>query len=124
MPPTLFAALSIPFTRLAYMLFPTGYANGIISGAYTFCESVTLCLHVYSLLTLSFVDILYDLMHYSLHHSKLPAYLREMKKYHLAHHYQNFELGFGVTSKLWDLAWGTELIYPGMETSSQKSAMA
>lgn len=26
--------------------------------------------------------------------------MREMKKYHLAHHYKNFELGFGVTSKL------------------------
>ena len=24
--------------------------------------------------------------------------MREMKKYHLAHHYKNFELGFGVTS--------------------------
>jgi hypothetical protein len=33
-----------------------------------------------------------------LHHSKLPAYMREMKKYHLAHHYKNFDLGFGVTS--------------------------
>jgi hypothetical protein len=25
--------------------------------------------------------------------------MREMKKYHLAHHYKNFELGYGVTSK-------------------------
>ena len=33
-----------------------------------------------------------------LHHSQLPAYLKEMKKYHLAHHYKNFDLGFGVTS--------------------------
>jgi hypothetical protein len=33
-----------------------------------------------------------------MHHTKLPAYLREQKKYHLAHHYKNFELGFGVTS--------------------------
>lgn len=35
---------------------------------------------------------------YSLHHTKLPQYMRDMKKYHLAHHYKNFELGFGVTS--------------------------
>jgi 4-hydroxysphinganine ceramide fatty acyl 2-hydroxylase len=35
----------------------------------------------------------------SLHHTKLPQYLREMKKYHLAHHYKNFELGYGVTSE-------------------------
>jgi hypothetical protein len=38
-------------------------------------------------------------MHYALHHTKLPQYMREMKKYHLAHHYKNFELGFGVTSE-------------------------
>ena len=25
--------------------------------------------------------------------------MKEMKKYHLAHHYKNFELGYGVTSK-------------------------
>jgi sterol desaturase/sphingolipid hydroxylase (fatty acid hydroxylase superfamily) len=33
----------------------------------------------------------------SLHHTKLPEYMKEMKKYHLAHHYKNFDLGFGVT---------------------------
>jgi hypothetical protein len=34
-----------------------------------------------------------------LHHTKLPQYMKEMKKYHLAHHYKNFELGYGVTSE-------------------------
>lgn len=24
--------------------------------------------------------------------------MKDMKKYHLAHHYKNFELGYGVTS--------------------------
>jgi sterol desaturase/sphingolipid hydroxylase (fatty acid hydroxylase superfamily) len=43
-------------------------------------------------------DVFYDCTHYALHHTKLPAYLREVKKYHLAHHYKNYELGFGVTS--------------------------
>lgn len=46
----------------------------------------------------------------SLHHSRLPAYVREMKKYHLAHHYKNFELGFGVTSKIWDYVFNTVLV--------------
>ena len=45
------------------------------------------------------LDVLYDCMHYALHHTRLPAYLREQKKYHLAHHYKNFDLGFGVTSQ-------------------------
>src|SRR5258708_21421673 len=62
------------------------------------------------------VDVIYDTMHYayaffiltagsslndrysSMHHTKLPAYLREQKKYHLANHYKNFELGFGLRS--------------------------
>ncbi|KAF9266064.1 oxidoreductase [Marasmius fiardii PR-910] len=90
MPPVLFAALEWPFTRLAYKLFPVAIANGIISGAF-------------------FFYVLYDCMHYALHHTRLPAYLREMKKYHLGHHYKNYELAFGVTSKFWDVVFGTYL---------------
>ncbi|KAF9493093.1 fatty acid-2 hydroxylase [Pleurotus eryngii] len=90
MPPTLFAALQFPFTQLAYKLFPVAVANGIIAGAFTFY-------------------VLYDCMHYALHHTKLPQYMNEMKKYHLAHHYKNFELGFGVTSKVWDYVFNTVL---------------
>ncbi|KAJ3769702.1 fatty acid-2 hydroxylase [Lentinula raphanica] len=44
-----------------------------------------------------------------LHHTQLPAYLKEMKKYHLAHHYKNFDLGFGVMSKIWDVIFDTVL---------------
>ncbi|KAG1815245.1 uncharacterized protein BJ212DRAFT_266635 [Suillus subaureus] len=90
MPPVMFGILQAPFTRLAYILFPTPVANGIIAGSFTFY-------------------VLYDCMHYALHHTKLPAYLRHMKKYHLAHHYKNFELGFGVTSKIWDYVFKTVL---------------
>lgn len=90
MPPLLFLVLSYPFTQLAHALFPAAMANGVIAGAYTFY-------------------ILYDCMHYALHHTRLPQYLAEMKKYHLAHHYKNFELGFGVTSKVWDYVFGTVL---------------
>jgi hypothetical protein len=77
------------------------------------------CLALFSRITTrDFIspDVLYDCMHYAyvayiihylpvhempfdrLHHTTLPKYMREMKKYHLAHHYKNFELGFGVTS--------------------------
>lgn len=90
MPPAMFTFLSFPMTQLAHALFPTAAANGIIAGAFTFY-------------------VLYDCMHYALHHTKLPAYIREMKKYHLAHHYKNFELGFGVTSKIWDYVFNTVL---------------
>ncbi|TCD67801.1 fatty acid alpha-hydroxylase [Steccherinum ochraceum] len=90
MPPVMFTILSYPFTQLAHLLFPSFVANGLITGAYSFY-------------------VLYDVMHYALHHSRLPAYMREMKNYHLAHHYKNFELGFGVTSKIWDYVFNTVL---------------
>lgn len=57
MPPLLFTALSFPFTRLAYSIFPTYVANGIISGAFFFYVG-------------------YDTMHYALHHTKLPEVRR------------------------------------------------
>lgn len=64
---------------------------------------------------------------FRLHHTNLPKYMRDMKKYHLAHHYKNFDLGFGVTStfaldlilafvftleslgKIWDIVFKTVL---------------
>lgn len=69
MPPTLFAALSFPFLKLAHALFPTNIANGIIAGSYT-------------------MYICYDLMHYALHHTKMPQYMKQMKVYHLQHHWK------------------------------------
>ncbi|EJT47705.1 oxidoreductase [Trichosporon asahii var. asahii CBS 8904] len=90
MPPLLFFVLETPFTKLAHLIFPKAIANGIIAGAFAFY-------------------ILYDCCHYALHHTRLPQYLAELKRYHLAHHYKNYELGFGVTSKIWDVVFHTEL---------------
>lgn len=90
MPPLLFAVLSYPFTQLAHALFPNAYANGIIAGAFAFY-------------------VLYDCTHYALHHTQLPKYVRDMKIYHMAHHFKDADLGFGVTSKVWDYVFGTVL---------------
>ncbi|KAI8049752.1 hypothetical protein BDF22DRAFT_726616 [Syncephalis plumigaleata] len=54
--------------------------------------------------------VLYDLTHYYLHHGRpLGEHLRVMKSYHLAHHYKDANLGYGITSKLWDRAFNTLL---------------
>lgn len=90
MPPVLFAALSFPMLKLAHLVLPTAVANGTIAGSYS-------------------MYIFYDTFHYAMHHTKLPAYLREQKKYHLEHHYKNYDLGFGVTSKFWDIIFSTLL---------------
>ena len=69
MPPILFAALSFPFLKLAHTLFPTNIANGVIAGSYS-------------------MYIVYDMIHYAMHHTKMPKYLKKMKVYHLAHHWK------------------------------------
>uniref|UniRef100_A0A7S3IDP4 Fatty acid hydroxylase domain-containing protein n=1 Tax=Strombidium inclinatum TaxID=197538 RepID=A0A7S3IDP4_9SPIT len=53
----------------------------------------------------------YDCFHYFLHHST-PAegtYTKEMKVYHMQHHYKYGLTGFGVSNKFWDFVFGTEI---------------
>jgi len=54
--------------------------------------------------------ITYDLIHYFTHHaSPKSGYFKSVKVYHMQHHYRNGELGYGVSSKFWDLVFRTEL---------------
>ena len=54
--------------------------------------------------------VLYDLIHYYLHHANPGlGYFKQLKTYHLNHHYKNYHLGYGISSKLWDVVFSTEL---------------
>lgn len=55
--------------------------------------------------------VCYDLTHFFLHHSNPPdgSYFKMMKMYHIQHHYNHGEEGFGITSKMWDRVFGTEV---------------
>ncbi|CUS21434.1 LAQU0S03e02520g1_1 [Lachancea quebecensis] len=90
MPPTLFVLLCTPFYKLVFALLPKYWACAGFAGG-------------------MFGYMCYDLTHYFLHHAKLPSYMRKLKKYHMEHHYKNYELGFGVTSWFWDKVFGTYL---------------
>lgn len=52
--------------------------------------------------------LFYDITHYAIHHfnfhSKFWLYL---KNHHIKHHYQNPELGFGVSQPAWDYVFRT-----------------
>ncbi len=52
--------------------------------------------------------LFYDITHYAIHHfnfrSKFWLYL---KNHHIKHHYQNPELGFGVSQPTWDYVFRT-----------------
>ncbi|KAI1313469.1 fatty acid alpha-hydroxylase [Mortierella claussenii] len=91
MPPVLAVILAIPINRLAHLALPAPHAYAVMSG-------------------LIFGYVLYDLMHYYLHHARVfKIHFKEMKTHHLAHHYKNFEGGYGITSKIWDRVFNTEL---------------
>ncbi|KAL8809960.1 MAG: hypothetical protein Q9223_003424 [Gallowayella weberi] len=93
MPPALFVVLAAPFWKLAHTVF---YWDWCVATA-VFCGGI-------------FGYVCYDCTHYFLHHRKIPtAYHRKLRKYHLKHHYEDSENGFGVTSKFWDIVFGTEL---------------
>jgi len=48
--------------------------------------------------------LFYDISHYAIHHFNMHSkFWLAIKNHHMRHHYQNPELGFGVSSPLWDL---------------------
>ncbi|MED6192848.1 cytochrome P450 [Stylosanthes scabra] len=52
--------------------------------------------------------IMYDCTHYYLHHGQPKSDApKKLKKYHLNHHYRISNHGFGITSPLWDIVFGT-----------------
>lgn len=52
----------------------------------------------------------YDMVHYSQHHMHITsAYYKDLKEYHMKHHYTEPDLGFGISSKLWDYVFKTVL---------------
>eukprot|EP00898_Chlorokybus_atmophyticus_P005526 jgi/Chlat1/5975/Chrsp4S06293 len=52
--------------------------------------------------------VLYDCMHYYVHHGQMwTAYLKRMKTYHLAHHFKHPEHSYGITSTMWDRVFQT-----------------
>jgi len=48
--------------------------------------------------------LLYDMLHYAIHHYNFKSSLmKTIKKHHMLHHYSDSTKGYGVSSALWDL---------------------
>ncbi|KAJ5637371.1 fatty acid hydroxylase [Penicillium lividum] len=94
LPPTVFVILGAPFYKLAHVIIYYNWYAAVLA----YCGGV-------------FGYICYDMTHYFLHHRKssLPSYYQSLKKYHLQHHFADFENGFGVSSQFWDRVFGTGL---------------
>jgi 4-hydroxysphinganine ceramide fatty acyl 2-hydroxylase len=89
MPPVLFAFLSSG----PYLLFRCILGQKILNPLYSGAVSAYIC---------------YDMAHYFFHHGRSPIDLvNRMKSYHMEHHFKDPNLGYGVTSVLWDTVFGT-----------------
>lgn len=52
--------------------------------------------------------VIYDTTHYATHHWKMQSRIgRFLREYHLRHHFRDDDLGYGVSSPLWDYVFGT-----------------
>ncbi|KAI9296238.1 Inositolphosphorylceramide-B hydroxylase [Neoconidiobolus thromboides FSU 785] len=95
LPPVLGVALGLPLYKIVSLILNDSSLDGIrfalLSGGV-------------------FGYICYDLVHYYVHHGHIFFnYFKEMKSYHMAHHHSNYQVGFGITSKVWDYVFDTVL---------------
>ncbi len=50
----------------------------------------------------------YDMLHYAVHHAKIKSeWFQLLKRHHMMHHFKDPHNGYGVSSKLWDIIFGT-----------------
>ncbi|KAK3188739.1 hypothetical protein Dsin_028300 [Dipteronia sinensis] len=88
-PPAATAILCVPLWNLFKLLTPPSITPALFGGT-----------------LLGYV--MYDCTHYYLHHGKpSKGYSRDLKRYHLNHHFRIQSEGFGITSSLWDRVFGT-----------------
>ncbi|XP_057971853.1 dihydroceramide fatty acyl 2-hydroxylase FAH1-like [Malania oleifera] len=88
-PPAATAILSVPLWTVIKLLSPPSFAPALFAGG-----------------LLGYV--MYDLTHYYLHHGKpSEGVSQNRKRYHLNHHFKVHNKGFGITSSMWDIVFGT-----------------
>jgi sterol desaturase/sphingolipid hydroxylase (fatty acid hydroxylase superfamily) len=67
--------------------------------------------------------LVYDLMHYQIHHSRLRSgWFFQLRKHHLRHHGACSFMRFGVSTSLWDRVFGTMPKAPCQELLKQREA--
>src|SRR6266487_4263250 len=70
--------------------------------------SVPLAFLFYGVFLLVFGYVCYDMLHYASHHFPMKhGVWLWLKQYHLRHHYRDDQVGYGISSPLWDYVFGT-----------------
>lgn len=103
MPPIVSLPLAIFFYSLFDLAIGTHYAPSLMAG-----------------FTLGYLA--YDISHYAIHHFNIKGnYFGRIREHHLRHHFSNSERGFGVSSSLWDMVFGTNF---QQEVSQKKTSIS
>ena len=55
--------------------------------------------------------LIYDMMHYAMHHYNFKSSLmKKVKQHHMLHHYSDSTKGYGVSSSLWDKIFHSDFV--------------
>lgn len=93
--------LSIPLAILFYFIFSYFLPHQLWQPFYIGFGTGYLC---------------YDMIHYSTHHVNMKgSWGKFLKKYHLQHHFQESDKGYGVSSPVWDLVFKTRPLRLGQK---------
>ncbi|ELU11413.1 hypothetical protein CAPTEDRAFT_171473 [Capitella teleta] len=88
-PPLPASVFGVTISLLYLSVFPVAMAQILLAGT-------------------AFGYVIYDLIHYYLHHgSPSLRYFQDLKNYHVRHHFVNQQKGFGISHKFWDYTFGT-----------------
>jgi dihydroceramide fatty acyl 2-hydroxylase len=89
MPPAVSIPLGVAVFGLLYLIFGGRYAPGLGAGFFV-------------------GYLVYDMMHYYLHHFRPRGWLgRMLRERHMRHHFQDDTRGFGISAPYWDEVFGT-----------------
>ena len=89
MPPAVSIPLGAAVFGLLYLIFGIDYAPGVGAGFFV-------------------GYLVYDMMHYYLHHFRPHGRLgRMLRERHMRHHFQDDTRGFGISAPYWDEVFGT-----------------
>ena len=90
LPPSVSIPLAILFYYFYYLVFGSVYMAPVYAGFVT-------------------GYLIYDISHYAIHHSTFKnKFWQNIKKHHMYHHYKDDHAGYGVSSKFWDIIFGTD----------------
>ncbi|WDF67972.1 sterol desaturase family protein [Sphingobacterium oryzagri] len=96
---------SIPMAAFIYFIF------------HFFFEEFTLASFFAGFL---FGYLIYDECHYAMHHANFKSGLfKRIKDHHMLHHYADPERGFGVSSAIWDVIFGSGFSKKGKKAERQ-----